>query len=818
MSKSLLRTLAPYALLAFVAILSFTPLLFFGMAFAGEEQIGLYYALAYFVEHALHTGTSLLWDGANFGGMPTNLYQFASTWNPILLGLYFFLPFMLAEHVGIVLGVIGGLWLSYWYGRRQGWQQASALSLALGYFLATTFGWLIVGTLSAYAFLAFPGILLALDYLEISQSTSRYVLALIGGSLAIGLGFLGGTAQIMFYTCGIAGLYALFLDWQNFSNARALYRNLRVTIGFVGMAAVGLLLSIPQWVPSALLINLTTRTGMYALQTADHPHATELITLFLPPYFQVPFFGGGSTSGFYIGALGLVCVFLCLLYYRTQKALLFAGAYALCAAFAFHLPGFSWINEHVPPLSHMSGNLRWLTAGAFPLAFLGAVGIEGLLQNPERFSLRARRFTAVACAVVALALALGSIALAVLVSHIEASLTLLQKLLEWYTHGRALQYPPEHYLVILTQTLSGTAAMFSLANPRFLFGVATWVVTAAFFTYLLYAPTRRTVASLVVTFTFATAIGVCALQWSDLVPGALYTKQPALVSFLSSRESSPDSYRILGFLVSDGLFNQVYDHYNGPPQELAAVGRETLVNDTNLYFGIEQMDGMKAFRTLRVDKLLGIVGNETQTQAFDESTATAKQVPLADKLKDFLQKLPLLSMMNVKYVYSPYQLATPALKLIDAIVLPVGGGNSASLYVYENDRVLPRAYFAGSERFFAGSDAPLLLSVATTTDFSKVTWIECGDCTADAGGPGSITADRYQNGDIELSTMSAVPQWLVLSESAMPGWRATIDGVPAPIYTANYLFQTVEVPAGNHHIAFVYHDVSIMYALKPHTQ
>src|SRR5262249_8211556 len=38
--------------------------------------------------------------------------------------------------------------------------------------------------------------------------------------------------------------------------------------------------------------------------------------------------------------------------------------------------------------------------------------------------------------------------------------------------------------------------------------------------------------------------------------------------------------------------------------------------------------------------------------------------------------------------------------------------------------------------------------------------------------------------------------YLVLSEVYYPGWRATVDGRPAPVIRANNLFQAVPLPDG----------------------
>jgi uncharacterized membrane protein YfhO len=46
--------------------------------------------------------------------------------------------------------------------------------------------------------------------------------------------------------------------------------------------------------------------------------------------------------------------------------------------------------------------------------------------------------------------------------------------------------------------------------------------------------------------------------------------------------------------------------------------------------------------------------------------------------------------------------------------------------------------------------------------------------------------------------------WLVLADTWYPGWRAWVDGQPETIWKANYLFQAIEVPAGNHYIVLAY--------------
>ena len=63
---------------------------------------------------------------------------------------------------------------------------------------------------------------------------------------------------------------------------------------------------------------------------------------------------------------------------------------------------------------------------------------------------------------------------------------------------------------------------------------------------------------------------------------------------------------------------------------------------------------------------------------------------------------------------------------------------------------------------------------------------------------------RVSSGGIQLQVSSGQGGWLVASTTWYPGWRGLIDGQNVPVLRANYLFQAVWVPAGNHRVEFIY--------------
>ncbi|MCC6455478.1 MAG: YfhO family protein [Caldilineaceae bacterium] len=131
--------------------------------------------------------------------------------------------------------------------------------------------------------------------------------------------------------------------------------------------------------------------------------------------------------------------------------------------------------------------------------------------------------------------------------------------------------------------------------------------------------------------------------------------------------------------------------------------------------------------------------------------------------------------------------------------------HSGDVKIYENLDLLPRAYLV--HRVLTAADADQAVAQVAAADFdpADAAVVEGLDAfrTTASPGDGAALLD-YAPERVLIESHSAEPALLVLSDGDDPGWHATVDGAPVPIYRTNVLLRGVEVPAGRHRVEFVY--------------
>jgi hypothetical protein len=191
-------------------------------------------------------------------------------------------------------------------------------------------------------------------------------------------------------------------------------------------------------------------------------------------------------------------------------------------------------------------------------------------------------------------------------------------------------------------------------------------------------------------------------------------------------------------------------------------------------------------------------------------------VPLEGLLNFPIRNRPLLDLMGAGYLLQPSEPPEGegwrAIKTDDsprAFCAIAGGVRQLPPYtVYANDNVFPRAFVVRAAAPLP--DRPHALAALKRTDFRRTVLLEgappeSGSAPPDGDTPpGSATIADYRPNRVTVRAECAAPGYLVLADIWYPGWVAMVDGAPAPLYRADFLFRAVPLPAGRHEVTFAF--------------
>ncbi|HEV2863544.1 MAG TPA: YfhO family protein [Pyrinomonadaceae bacterium] len=698
-------------------------------------------------------GSLPLWNPYIFSGMPL----LASAQGGLLFPLnwtYLIFDAPVATNLSVfssyALAGVG----AFLYARRAGSTSAGALVTALvwqwGGFLVAQLAH--VNVVQTAAML--PWVLWALDGYVSGHSRGALV------SLFVALQAFAGHQQTFAYSLLLVAAYALTSALTD-REARARY------LRSLAHVAAGLPLAAVQLLPTYELLRLSLRAeATYEFFTSFSLPRRFALTFFAPYvlgggdgtlYFGEPYTGPPFYVEFiaYAGLLALMLATAALLLGRDARTIFWAAVAVVCFLLALggHAPlGLSKLVAHVPVINLFRVPARHLMEVEFALAVLAGRGVTALAEA------RKGRTALVAAGLV--------FALTCLVVMVFGPV------------GSSLLNTPERFAPVLVAGASALALWHFARGRR---GGAVVLVCVLSVDLLVWGQ---------------------ASGWRTSSPGTdhpLWTEPETVKALRELAPGDPASYRIL-----------TAPHWFSPSVAPVppSVSRSQdwvpwTLPDVYMLYGIHNAAGYDGFGLARYSRLAG------EMKVWGELTDPEQTLRGEGREVDIL---------NVRYLLSIRKRENEA-----GGVGPTTGRwrlatRTGYVDIHENTRVLPRAWLAG-EAVALGEEETLAairtgrLPGGSLWEPLRTALVETGTPSVSGSGGGSAEVTLYEPNRVELKCRAAAPSTLVLSENHYPGWAAYVDGRPAEVLRVNYNLRGVAMPAGEHHVEFVYRPESALVGL-----
>ncbi|HEY52877.1 MAG TPA: YfhO family protein [Caldilineae bacterium] len=197
-------------------------------------------------------------------------------------------------------------------------------------------------------------------------------------------------------------------------------------------------------------------------------------------------------------------------------------------------------------------------------------------------------------------------------------------------------------------------------------------------------------------------------------------------------------------------------------------------------------------------------------QGLEDTSGVANPLTLSYYL-DFMRSTgsrssDLYALLNVKYLLGRKDVVLEW----DAWELAFAG--DPDLNVYLNRRFQPRALLLG--RAISVPDLAAAQDVVRQPDFRPLTAVVLEGGEAQEYDAGRVTRANWGVNDAVVSTESAEPGALLVSQVWYPGWEASIDGGPwRPALRADGVWQAVQLSAGSHQVRLRFRSPSFLLGL-----
>ncbi len=788
-----------FSIIFFPLLIIFYPFLFDKQIFANGDVVLQYYPYwSFFQENFFINYQVPFWQSNMLAGYPLYASLVGGFFYPLNWLLFKLFSFISAYNWLIFIDFLLLGFSTYWLGRVLKLLRIPSLIVALT-FVFSQFIFSFEGNIIICHFYFILPILFLSIY-KIYYKKYKYILL---GGFCLGIGWLIGQLQFIIYIITATFFFALFLDWLNWNNIKRWFNQGKVIKSFILIILISLIIGSFQLISTYELIEISNRTDLtYSQANVNSLNIADLFN-FILPNFNLPYFGS-SGNILYISFLSLFFALIAIFYYiKKNKFILFFSflfLFSLIASFKYS-PIF-WLLHQLPVFESFRVPSRWMFLGIFSLSILAGFGCQFLYLEKikEKFTKILRLIKYLVLVIILL------IFISTIISNIygEKIISLIQNKIVTEQFLQTHHLSEEHYLNIIQISISQAFNNFNLLDIKIwlpiIFAIFSIIIIGLYLKNKIDKNKFLIISLLLIIFSGLLIFG----RSFDSLPDEFLLNQPKTVQFIKS-QGDTESFRIYSLFGGLSEFTKLSSPYNSSFLESIDFNKEMINPNLNILYNIDSIDGYDNLMPKRHSRLLAYLGSERST--FGEKLVDEK-ITIEEKISKFLSRLSLLSMSNVKYIISSDKLNNQKLRLVfntktTSYKIPV--------YIYENLDMIPRIYFAKNVKFIDKDEVKNFnLLINPEIDFNKTTFIECSQCEDNLIENDSfleINIEEYKKGLLKLKVNIEESKWLVFSESNLSAWQATIDVRLTKIYTANYLFQAIEVPAGEHEIKFRYQGV-----------
>ncbi len=758
-----------------------------------------YYPLFDFYARALQSGQSFLWVPGMLSGFPAYASQVAGFLDPFNLVIFSFFDGFTGTHIRIFFDIVLTFTFSYLASRSLGISRTASALVGPSFLIAfhTRF---ISNPLIANTLFLVPLLMYVASGVLDSTLRKRSAIALLG--LGVGSTLLAGYTQIVLYALLAAGVYTIV---RILLEKRESFRSI-VAKGWVICAGIacGILIGLPFIIPALSLLPQSARSESvsYADATRKVVALGDFALIAVPDHFYIPYVTAGRKP-LYVGALWNLFAIAALAYVATRFArkkyvpfnesrLAAVGVTALFLLLcSVAYSPLYYLLSKLPLFELFRFPYRFMYVGAFFLALLGAFGFDRFAIFLRERTVRVVLYVALAC----YAALLGFIIISNILSeriggtvaewvHTIASAAGLYSLL-------GMSKGSEHYAGAIERGISAYRELLSFSDmnillPTLVLGLSVATMLAFMRQRISNEAFRR--SALIVSC--ATVLMIPVLRYEQFYHPENAGAAPHLALDYAN-ENDVREYRFYSFLANAAVSNAIPPQYKLSEKEMDAVKKLTVragVPNYHLHHGMKSIDGYDQFETTDMLTAMEAVGGELYA-GYGAGT-------YEERTQRLLANPGVLAMMGAKYVISGVELRHPRLVLRGEERIT---DYNLLLRLYEVANPYPIVYMP---RVVYGEPHENFMSLYASSSraFEGEVYLDCELCSKSGGGV--IENHIAQNGLHVVDVKGG--GYLVLSESYLPGWVASIDGEPVSIVRANGLFMAVYVPSGNHRVRFEY--------------